>query len=258
LKVLILAGGYGTRLSEFTDLIPKPLVTIGGKPMIWHIMNLYSSFGYTDFYVALGYKAHLFKEYFSNFYTLNSDITVDLSSGGIEHHKKGGVDWRVTLVDTGDSSMTGGRVLAMKDYIGDEPFMLTYGDGLANVDLRKLEEFHHGHRKLVTVTAVHPTARFGELGLKGSFVETFKEKPQTHAGWVNGGFFVMNPAFLEFIQGPETVLEAEPLERVAEIGELCAWKHEGYWQCMDTKRDRDALDEASRKIPPPWQNFDPS
>ncbi len=253
MKVLILAGGFGTRLSEYTGTIPKPMVTIGGKPILWHIMNSYASFGHKDFYIALGYKAEVIKDYFVNYQSLTSDFTVDLSNGNVELLSNSGLDWRVTLIDTGDNSMTGGRVKRLQPYIGNQTVMLTYGDGLANIDLDALLNFHKSHGKMVTVSAVHPSARFGELELKGQRVISFKEKPQTAKGWINGGYFVIEPSFFEYIEGDDTVLESEPLETAARLGQLMAYEHHGYWQCMDTKRDRDHLEELWNDRVVPWR-----
>jgi len=253
MKVIILAGGFGTRLSEYTESIPKPMVTVGGKPILWHIMNTYAKFKHKDFYVALGYKAEVIKEYFLNYRTLNSDFTVDLSDGSIVAHQQDAVDWRVTLVDTGLNSMTGGRVKRMQDFINDEPFLLTYGDGVANVDLDALVEFHKSHGKMVTVSAVHPGARFGELDINDNVVTSFKEKPQVTQGWINGGYFVIEPEFFDLIEGDNTILEKEPLEKVAQMGELMSYQHDGFWQCMDTKRDRDSLENLWETGSAPWK-----
>ena len=242
MKVIILSGGFGTRLSEYTESIPKPMVTIGGRPILWHIMQTYAKYGCTDFYLALGYKAQIVKEYFLNYHNLNSDFTVDISTGKIDTHHIQKVNWKVTLVDTGLNSMTGGRVKKMQPFIGNEAFLLTYGDGVANLDVKALIDFHKSHGKMVTVSAVHPAARFGELGLEGSRVASFSEKPQTTKGWINGGYFVIEPEFFDLIEGDETILEKGPLEKAASLGELMAYKHEGFWQCMDTKRDRDLLE----------------
>tara|TARA_Y100001970_G_scaffold263319_1_gene348643 strand:- start:4219 stop:4977 length:759 start_codon:yes stop_codon:yes gene_type:complete len=252
MKVIILAGGFGTRLSEYTETIPKPMVKIGGKPMLWHIMNTYSNFGHKDFYIALGYKAENIKDYFLKYRELNSDFTIDLDKGKLTTHQKHSVDWRVTLVDTGLNSMTGGRVKRMKDYIGKETFMLTYGDGLADININDLLSFHKKHGKMVTVTAVHPGARFGELDIDGEVVTSFKEKPQLAQGWINGGFFVVEPEFFDLITDDSTILEKDPLESVAEMGELRSFKHEGFWKCMDTKRDRDFLEEMWKSGKPLW------
>ncbi len=254
MKVVILAGGFGTRLSEYTEAIPKPMVTIGGKPVLWHIMMSYAKYGYTDFNVALGYKAGIVKDYFLNYRAVNSDFSIDLDSGLLTTHQTSKVDWKVTLVDTGLNSMTGGRVKRMKDYIGNEPFMLTYGDGLADIDIASLVKFHGSHGKMVTVSAVHPGARFGELELNGNVVTSFNEKPQITEGWINGGYFVIEPEFLDFIDDDMTILEKDPLERAAEMGELISYKHTGFWQCMDTKRDRDSLEEMWNSGNPPWAN----
>ena len=252
MKVVILAGGFGTRLSEYTESIPKPMVSIGGQPLLWHIMKTYASFGHTDFHLALGYKAEIIKDYFIHYRNLNADFTVDLANGNNKSHEIDEIDWKVTLVQTGLESMTGGRVKRMKTYIGNEPFLLTYGDGVANIDIDVLLEFHRSHGKMVTVSAVHPGARFGELEMSGNQVISFKEKPQITQGWINGGYFVIEPEFIELIEGDKTILEKEPLEKVAEMGELMAYRHEGFWQCMDTKRDRDALEIMWQSGNPPW------
>ena len=243
MKVIILAGGFGTRLSEYTESIPKPMVTVGGKPILWHIMKTYAHFGHKDFYLALGYKAEVIKEYFLHYRSLNADFTVDLASGEVEPHQTDDTDWRVTLVHTGLESMTGGRVKRLQSFIGNEPFMLTYGDGVADIDIEALLKFHKSHGKMVTVSAVHPGARFGELEMQDNQVISFQEKPQTTQGWINGGYFIIEPEFFDLIEGDNTILERGPLEKVAAIGELVAYHHNGYWQCMDTKRDRDNLEE---------------
>jgi len=252
MKVIVLAGGLGTRLSEYTETIPKPMVLIGGKPILWHIMNNYAHFGHKDFYVALGYKAEKIKEYFFHYRTMNADFTVDLGTGTVTPHQLNEVDWKVTLVDTGLRSMTGGRVRRMKPYIRSETCMLTYGDGVSDVNLDELVSFHKSHGKMVTVTAVHPGARFGELEMKGEQVTSFQEKPQTGQGWINGGYFVIEPEFFDLIQGDQMILEREPLERVAQMGELMAFQHSGFWQCMDTKRDRDKLEAFWNSGKVPW------
>lgn len=243
MKVIILAGGLGTRLSEYTEAIPKPMVMVGGRPILWHIMRRYAQFGYKDFFLALGYRAESIKEYFLHYRTLNADFTVDLATGAVNPLQIDEADWKVTMVQTGLESMTGGRVKRMQPYVGREPFLLTYGDGVANIDFDKLISFHKKHGKLVTVTAVRPGARFGELEITGDQVARFQEKPQMGQGWINGGFFVVQPEFFDLIPGDTTILEREPLERVAQLGELMAYRHDGFWQCMDTKRDKDLLDE---------------
>ena len=253
MKVILLAGGFGTRLSEYTESLPKPMVMIGGKPILWHIMNSYAHFGHKDFYIALGYKAEKVKEYFLHYRTMNSDFTVNLGTGDVIPHHQDEVDWKVTLVDTGLQSMTGGRVKRMKPYIGNETCLLTYGDGLSDIDLDQLITFHKSHGKMVTVTAVHPGARFGELELKGEQVTSFQEKPQTGQGWINGGYFVIEPEFFDLIQDDKTILERGPLERVAQSGELMAFQHQGFWQCMDTKRDRNNLEGFWLSGKAPWK-----
>ncbi len=242
MKVVILAGGLGTRFAEYTNLIPKPMVPIGDKPILWHIMQRFADFGHVDFYIALGYKADVIKRYFLDYFKLSGDFTVNLATGTVDSHRTSQLDWKVTLVDTGESTMTGGRLLRLKSFIGDEPFLLTYGDGLADIDLDNLVDFHYSHGKIATVTAVRPLARFGELRTKGAVVKAFEEKPQLNQGWVSGGFFVFQPEFLEHIEGDSTMLEREPLESVATNGGLMAYKHEGFWQCMDNKRDHEYLE----------------
>ena len=228
MKVILLAGGLGTRLSEYTDTIPKPMVHIGDKPLLWHIMNLYVRYNHKDFFVALGYKGEIIKEYFSN-------ITEK---------------WNINLIDTGQKTMTGGRVKRLQKLVGDETCMLTYGDGLADINLDSLLAFHKSHGKLITVSAVRPPARFGAIKLRGDQVTSFKEKSHLEEGWINGGFFVIEPDFFNFIDGDDTFLEREPLERAVSKGELFAYKHNGFWQCMDTKRDRDYLEEIYLKSAP--------
>jgi glucose-1-phosphate cytidylyltransferase len=250
-KVIILAGGFGTRISEYTESIPKPMVPIGERPIIWHIMNIFGYFGHSDFYLALGYKAEVIKEYFLNYRSLNSDFTVDLSSGLIESHETEDLDWNVTLVNTGLKTMTGGRVKRLRSFIGNEPFMLTYGDGVSDIDLDKLLEFHKSHGKMVTLTAVRPTARFGDLEFDGDRVSSFEEKSQLHEGWINGGFFICQPEIFDFIDDDSQMLEKEPLERAVAAGQLMAYKHDGFWQNMDSKRDRDLL-ESIFQDNAPW------
>jgi len=250
MKVILLAGGFGTRLAEYTDVIPKPMVPVGGKPILWHIMKTYAHFGHKDFYLALGYKSDVVKDYFLNYRALNSDFSIDLLSGHVTPHQLDSVDWKVTLVNTGEHSMTGGRVKRMKSFIGNEAFLLTYGDGVADINVDELLKFHKSHGKMVTVSAVRPAARFGELELDSQRVVSFQEKPQLHNGWVNGGYFVIEPEFFDLIDGDATLLEREPLERVTQAGELMAYKHEGFWQCMDTKRDHDLLEDLWAKGAP--------
>ena len=254
MKVIILAGGFGTRLAEYTAVIPKPMVPVGGKPILWHIMRTFAQYGHKEFLVALGYKAEVVKDYFLNYRALNADFTVDLASGLVTSHQVDPVDWQVTLVNTGDTTMTGGRVKRMKSHVGDETCMLTYGDGVADIDLDALLAFHRSHGKLVTVSAVRPAARFGELEMEGARVASFKEKPQMHEGWINGGFFVIEPAFFDMIADDSTLLEREPLERATRAGELMAYQHPGFWHCMDTKRDHELL-ESLWASGAPWAQW---
>ena len=228
MKVILLAGGFGTRLSEYTKTIPKPMIEVGGKPMLFHIMKLYAKYGFKDFYIALGYKGSVIKKFFN----------------------KNLFDWKVNLIETGNNTMTGGRLKRLKKYIGNETFMMTYGDGLSNVNLKKLYKFHKRNKKTVTLTAVRPPARFGALKIKGQNVTHFKEKSRLDEGWINGGFFVMEPKFFKFIKNDRTYLEREPLEKVTKTKQLAAFKHQGFWQCMDTKRDKDTLNKIlnSKKI----------
>jgi len=250
MKVILLAGGFGTRLAEYTDVIPKPMVPVGGKPILWHIMQSYSRYGHKDFIVALGYKGEAIKEYFLNSRSLNCDFTINLKTGILQPHQQNEIDWKVTLIDTGPNTMTGGRLKRLKNYIGNETFMLTYGDGVADIDLGQLSDFHKSHGKLVTMSAVRPAARFGELEFDGDSISSFVEKPQLHDGWINGGFFLMEPEFLDLIDGDDIMLEREPLTRAAEAGELMAYKHQGFWHCMDTKRDHELLESLWKKGAP--------
>lgn len=253
MKVLLLAGGLGTRLSEYTNVIPKPMVPVGGKPILWHIMQSYASFGHKDFYIALGYKSEVVKEYFLHYRYLNSDFMVDLETGVLTPHQKDEVDWRVTLVDTGLDTMTGGRVKRMQSFIGRETCMLTYGDGVADIDLDALLAFHRCHGKMITVSAVRPVARFGELQLAANGeVVSFEEKPQMHEGWINGGYFIIEPEVFDLIFSDETLFEREPLEQAAKAGQLMAYTHDGFWHCMDTKRDHELL-EHLWETGAPWK-----
>ena len=251
MKVFILAGGFGSRLGEYTIDTPKPMVKIPDKPILWHIMKHFSLYGHNDFCLALGYKSEVIKKYFLDFHILNSDFKVNLNDGSISKTKVI-EDWKISLVDTGINTMTGGRLKRLKSYVGNNPFLLTYGDGLCDINLDQLIKFHESHGKMVTITAVHPIARFGELNLNGDKVEKFLEKPQTLKGWINGGFFVIKPEFLDLINDDSTILEKEPLESAAAMGELMAYKHEGFWQCMDTKRDKDSLEKLIKENKTPW------
>ena len=254
MKTVILAGGFGTRLSEYTNLIPKPMVEIGGRPILWHIMNCYSKYGYNDFIIALGYKGEVIKEYFLNYYALNNDFEVDLSSGSIEYINEKKRNWKITLIDTGENTMTGGRLKRLKNYIGDNSFMLTYGDAVSNIDISKLVKFHFNHGKTATVTSVRPTARFGELSINNNtnIVEEFEEKPQTTQGWVNGGFFVFESKFLDDIDNDSTVLEQDPLSNLSKNKNLVSFKHDGFWQSMDNVRDLNVLRNLWDKKIAPW------
>ncbi|HAZ03476.1 MAG: glucose-1-phosphate cytidylyltransferase [Bacteroidetes bacterium GWF2_42_66] len=255
MKTIILAGGLGTRLSEYTQLIPKPMVEIGGKPILWHIMNIYSKYGFNDFIIALGYKGEVIKEYFLNYYALNNNFSVNLSDGAISYIEEKKTKWRVSLVDTGDNSMTGGRVKRLKNLVDNEPFLLTYGDAVSSIDINKLVAFHKEHGKIGTVTAVHPPARFGELVIDDhNSVTSFEEKPQTKQDWINGGFFVFQPEFFDYIENDSTFLEKEPLENLAREGNLQSFMHDGFWQSMDTVRDRNLLEKlwTENKENKPW------
>ena len=243
MKVIILSGGFGTRIAEYTSIIPKPMIRIGGKPIIEHIMEIYAKFGHKDFYLALGYKSEVIKEYFYNYAFLNSNFQINLKDGKVTPFKKNEKDWTINLIDTGINTMTGGRLKRLKKFIGDETFLLTYGDAVTDLNINKVLEFHKNHGRMVTVTGVRPPARFGELTINElNEVLEFKEKPNTHAGWINGGFFVMEPQFLNYIDGDESILEKEPLETIAKENELLAFLHDGFWHCIDTKRDKDNLD----------------
>jgi glucose-1-phosphate cytidylyltransferase len=241
-KVILLAGGRGTRLAEETSIRPKPLVEIGGKPILWHLMSIYASHGYSDFLVACGYKGELIKEYFRNAFFASSDFVIDLTNGAVEVVNPSRLDWKVGLVDTGMDTMTGGRIQRLTPWLGNESFMVTYGDGVGDVNIRELVAFHRAHGRLATVTAVRPPARFGDLALEGDRVRAFAEKPQTSEGWINGGFFVFEPGVLGYIDGDETSLEQGPLDRLAAEGELMAYRHPGFWQPMDTLREKELLE----------------
>ncbi|MFN5417915.1 MAG: glucose-1-phosphate cytidylyltransferase [Flavobacteriia bacterium] len=244
MKVLLLAGGFGTRLSEETDIRPKPMAEIGGKPILWHIMKTYSHYGFNEFVVLLGYKGYYIKEYFANYFLHQSDVTIDLSDNQVEVHSNFSEPWKVTLLDTGLHTMTGGRIKRAKKYIGDEPFLLTYGDGVADVNVNELVEFHKKHQRLITMTSVLPEGRFGAIETdSNNRILQFKEKPQGDGNWINGGFFVCSPKVLDYIENDETVFEKEPLENLAKDGELFTYKHNGFWKCMDTLRDKTQLNE---------------
>jgi glucose-1-phosphate cytidylyltransferase len=253
MKVVILAGGLGTRLSEETVIKPKPMVEIGSKPILWHIMKIYERWGFEDFVVCLGYKGYIIKEFFANYLVHRSDITIDLRTNSSLLHGNSTEPWRVTLIDTGDKTMTGGRILRIKSYLENQTFMLTYGDGVADINIGRLLAFHKSHGKLATVTAVRPPSRFGGMSIENGLVSDFIEKPQIGEGWINGGFFVLEPAVLDYIEGDSMPFEREPLERLAREGQLAAYKHEGFWQCMDTLRDVTLLNELWESGRCPWK-----
>lgn len=252
MKVVILCGGRGTRLKEETEFLPKPMVKIGDMPILWHIMNIYDFYGYKEFILALGYKGEMIKEYFLNYYHHQSNLTIDIKTGKVSASGSNIMEGIVHLVDTGLNAMTGGRLHRLKDML-EETFMLTYGDGVSNVDIKKLVEFHMSHGKVATVTAVRPPARFGTMSFDGDKVTKFTEKSQTGEGWINGGFFVFEPDVFKYLHGEDTVLERDPLENLARDGQLMAYKHEGFWQCMDTLRDRDNLNDLWNSGKAPWK-----
>ena len=255
MRVVILAGGFGTRISEESHLKPKPMIEIGERPILWHIMKIYSHFGFDDFIVCLGYKGYCIKEYFAHYYLYESDVTFDFRCENQQViHTHQAEPWRVTLVNTGIDTMTGGRIKRIRKYVGDESFLLTYGDGVGDVDIRALVDFHRAHGKLATVTATQPSGRYGALGLGYRDVVTdFYEKPQGDGAWVNAGFFVMEPAVFDYIEGDSTILEREPMERLARDGQLIAFKHSGFWQPMDTMRDKTALENYWQSGTAPWK-----
>jgi glucose-1-phosphate cytidylyltransferase len=256
MKVLILAGGFGTRISEESADRPKPMIEIGGKPILWHIMKGYSAQGFNEFVILLGYKAYMIKEYFANYFLYQSDMTIDLANNQIEVHNNASEPWKVTLLDTGLNTMTGGRVLRARDYVNNEAFMLTYGDGVANVNLAELLDFHHKHGKALTMTSIQPEGRFGALAIADDQqVLSFKEKPKGDGNWINGGFFVCEPKIFDYIKGDQDVFEQEPLENLAKEGELFTFQHKGFWQCMDTLRDKIMLEKLWENKQASWKNW---
>ncbi len=255
MKVVILAGGRGTRLAEETSARPKPMVEIGGKPLLWHIMRIYAAHGLRDFLVACGYKGEMIKEYFRNAYLHTSDFTIDLATGVVDIMNPAPLDWKVGLVDTGLDTMTGGRIRRLGAWLKDGPFCCTYGDGVGDVDISALLAFHRAHGRLATVTAVRPPARFGGLVLDGDGVREFTEKPQSEGGWINGGFFVFEPRILDYLHGDDAILEREALERVAAEGQLMAYRHEGFWQPMDTLREKELLESLWAAGRAPWKTW---
>ncbi len=254
MKVVILAGGFGTRLSEETSMRPKPMVEIGGRPMLWHIMKIYSAAGFNEFVVCLGYKGYMIKEYFANYHLHQSDVTIDIVKNEVKAHRTEAEPWKITLIDTGLNTMTGGRIKRIQDYVDGQPFMLTYGDGVGDVDINGLVKFHQEAGKQVTVTAVQPSGRFGALDIAGDGrVSSFIEKPKESQAWINGGFFLCEPTVFDCIEGDSTVWEREPMEKIASEGEMVAFKHEGFWQCMDTLRDKNLLESHWESGTAPWK-----
>ena len=254
MKTVILCGGLGTRLSEETQVKPKPMVEIGGRPILWHIMKIYERHGFNDFTLALGYKGEVIKDYFLNYHARQSDLTVHLQGGQVDYSNPTAEDWRVSMIDTGANTMTGGRLLRLKPYLeSGGTFMLTYGDGVSDVNLTALLAFHRSHGRLATVTAVRPPVRFGELSIEKNRVTKFQEKPQAGEGWINGGFFVLEPDVFDFISDDSILLEREPLEQITEKGELMVYQHPGYWQCMDTVRDKATLEDLWVNDKAPWR-----
>ncbi|NWA04454.1 glucose-1-phosphate cytidylyltransferase [Pseudomonas gingeri] len=255
MKAVILAGGLGTRISEESHLRPKPMIEIGGKPILWHIMKIYSYYGINDFVICCGYKGYVIKEYFANYFMHMSDVTFDMSNNTMEVHQRYVEPWRVTLVNTGEDTMTGGRLKCIREHLGDEPFCFTYGDGVADVNIRELIEFHHNHGKLATVTAIQPPGRYGALNIEGAQVSSFQEKPAGDGAWINGGYFVLDPSVIDYIVDDQTSWEAEPLMRLANEGNLMAYQHRGFWQAMDTLRDKNHLEDLWSKGNPPWKHW---
>jgi glucose-1-phosphate cytidylyltransferase len=253
MKVAILAGGFGTRLAEETEIRPKPMVEIGGKPILWHIMKIYAHFGFNDFLIALGYKGEYIKKYIVDYCSLSNNLTVNMKNGQVERHDCSDLDWTVQLIDTGLKTMTGGRIKRLAPYVGDATFMLTWGDGVADIRLDKLLDFHRSHGKLATLTAVRPPARYGHLDLDGDRIREFSEKPQTREGWINGAFFVLEPGVFDYIDNDSTQFEHEPLENLAAEGQLMAYRHDSYWQCMDTLREKYILENYWNSGEAPWR-----
>jgi glucose-1-phosphate cytidylyltransferase len=254
MKVVILAGGLGTRISEETDVRPKPMVEIGNKPILWHIMKIYSHHGFNDFIICLGYKGYVIKEYFANYFLHQSDVTIDLQKNMMEIHQSKAEPWKITLVDTGLNTMTGGRIKRVQQYIGNKPFMLTYGDGVGDIDIKTIVNVHKKHKKYATVTSVQPSGRFGALNLDADKnVISFQEKPKGDGAWINGGFFVLEPGVFDYIHSDETVWEREPLENLAKDIQLVAYTHTGFWQPMDTLRDKNQLEELWKSGKAPWK-----
>lgn len=255
MKAVILAGGLGTRISEESHLRPKPMIEIGGKPILWHIMKIYSHYGINDFVICLGYKGYVIKEYFANYFLHSSDVTFDMRSNNMEVHEKHAEPWRVTLVDTGESSMTGGRLLRVRNYLDDETFCFTYGDGVADIDIAQAISAHRTSGKTATVTAIQPPGRYGALDIHGDVVNRFKEKPAGDGSWINGGFFVLEPNVFDYLASDEDSFEDKPLMQLAKNGQLNAYRHHGFWQAMDTLRDKNQLESLWKQSNPPWKKW---
>lgn len=254
MKVVLLAGGFGSRISEESHLKPKPMIEIGEKPILWHIMKYYSQFGFCEFVICLGYKQYVVKEFFADYFLHTSDVTFDLANNKMEVHNNYAEPWKVTLVDTGLNTMTGGRIKRIQPFIGDEPFMLTYGDGVSDVDLKELAAFHQAHGKIATIMAVNVGQRFGVLDIRqGGQIQSFREKNDSDGAWINGGFMVMSPRVFDYIEGDRTVFEKDPLERLAKDGQLMAYQHHGFWKCMDTQRDKMQLEALWQEGNAPWK-----
>ncbi len=255
MKAVILAGGFGTRITEETQFKPKPMIEIGGMPLLWHIMKIYSSYDINDFVICCGYKGYIIKEYFANYFLHMSDVTFDIKNNSMEVHQKHAEPWKVTLVDTGINTMTGGRLKKVKNFLDDETFCFTYGDGLSDLNIRESVEFHQKNKKYATITAVKPPGRFGSLEINENIVKKFNEKPDGDGNWINGGFFVLEPTIFDYIKDDSTIWEREPLEKMAEEKQLSSYKHDGFWHSLDTLRDKNNLEELWNNNNPPWKKW---
>lgn len=255
MKAVILAGGLGTRISEETHLKPKPMVEIGGRPILWHVMKIYAAHGVNDFVICAGYKGYIIKEYFANYFLHMSDVTFDMQHNRMEVHERRSEPWRVTIVDTGDATMTGGRLKRVREYLGDETFCFTYGDGLGDVNITELVAFHRREKRLATLTGVQPPGRYGALSIDGTAVTNFQEKPMGDGGWINGGFFVLEPGVIDYIDGDAIIWERQPMQRLAEEGRMSVYHHGGFWQPMDTLREKNYLEELWASGKAPWKNW---
>jgi glucose-1-phosphate cytidylyltransferase len=255
MKAVILAGGLGTRISEETHLKPKPMIEIGGKPILWHVMKIYSAHGINDFIICAGYKGYLIKEYFANYFLHTSDVTFDMYRNSMEVHELRSEPWRVTIIDTGESTMTGGRLKRVREYIGKDSFCFTYGDGVCDVDISKLVAYHKDQGLKATLTGVQPPGRYGALGIQGNLIECFQEKPEGDGAWINGGFFVLEPSVIDLIEGDQTIWERAPMESLTSEKQLCVYKHDGFWQPMDTLREKNQLEELWADGRAPWKTW---